>query len=278
MIELLSVDGLRFMLNQEAIMLMDALGLPERYRTLVKDLVTVKYVTGVDMDSLLGDLFPNPKKHKRYRKIILEACAITAYQSSSTAITQLIVDDAPQFKLITQGLGLCWSHEGRHYKKMNPIIQKHADLFECFREQFWDYYQLLLDYKANPSDERANTLSIKFDELFSQTTGYDKLDKQIALSRAKKEELLLVLRFPFIPLHNNDAELGARVQARNRDIHLHTMSVAGTKTKDTLATLSETARKLTVNFYDDLLDRITKQYKMPSLAEIIKQRSSIMLC
>lgn len=97
------------------------------------------------------------------------------------------------------------------------------------------------------------------------------------MSLAKKEELLLVLEFPFIPLHNNDAELGARVQARNRDIHLHTMSAAGTKTKDTLATLSETTRKLTVNFYDYLLDRITKQYKMPSLAEIIKQRSSIML-
>ena len=268
-IELLSIDGLRFMLNQEAVMLMDVLGLPERYLTPVKDLITVKYVTRDDIDRWLVALFPNPKKHKRYRKIILEACAITAYQSSPTAIAQLIVDDAPQFKLITQWLGLCWVHEGRHYKKMNPIVQKHIALLENVREQFWDYYRRLLDYKETPSDELAKVLSRSFDVLFSQqTTGYEKLDKQIALTRAKKEELLLVLKFPFIPIHNNPAELAARVQARNRDIHLHTMSAMGTKTKDTLATLSETAGKLTVNFYEYLLDRISRQYNMTSLAEL----------
>lgn len=277
-IELLSIDGLRFMLNQEAVMLMDVLGLPERYLTPVKDLITVKYVTRDDIDRWLAALFQNPKKHKRYRKIILEACAITAYQSSPTAIAQLIVDDAPQFKLITQWLGLCWVHEGRHYKKMNPIVQKHTSLLENVREQFWNYYRRLLDYKETPSDELADVLSRSFDELFSQTTGYEKLDKQIALTLAKKEELLLILKFPFIPIHNNPAELAARVQARNRDIHLHTMSATGTKTKDTLATLSETAGKLTVNFYEYLLDRISRQYKMPSLAELIKQRSSVILC
>ena len=277
-IELLSVDGLRFMLNQETLMLMEALGLPECYLRSVKDLITETYLTRTDMDRLLADLFPNPKKHKKHRKIILEACAITAYQSSPYVITQLIVDDAPQFKAITQWLGLCWIHEGRHYKKMNPVIEKHTALLESFREEFWDYYRQLLDYKENPSDELAEVLSKRFDELFSQTTGYEKLDKQIALTLAKKEELLLVLKFPFIPIHNNPAELAARVQARNRDIHLHTMSTAGTKTKDTLATLSETAGKLTVNFYDYLLDRITRKYKMPSLAELIKQRSSVTLC
>ena len=116
------------------------------------------------------------------------------------------------------------------------------------------------------------------DELFSQTTGYEKRDKQIALTLAKKDELLLVLKFPFIPIHNNPAELGTRVQARNRDIHLHTMSEAGTETKDTLASLSETANKLAVNFYEYALDRITRKYKMLSLAELIKQHSSVMLC
>lgn len=89
--------------------------------------------------------------------------------------------------------------------------------------------------------------------------------------------MLLVLKFPFIPIHNNSAELAARVQARNRDIHLHTMSKEGTKTKDTLATLSETASKLMINMYDYVLDRITKRYSMPSLADVIRQRSSVML-
>ena len=277
-VELLSMNGLSFMLNQQALTLMEVLGLPERYLKEIQSAIAVKRLTRADMDRWLADLFPNPKKHKKHRKIILEACAITSYQSSPYAITQLVVDDAPQFKAITQWLGLCWIHEGRHYKKMGPVVRKHTVLLEMFREQFWDYYRLLLDYKENPSDKWANALSKKFDELFSQTTGYEKLDKQIALTLAKKEELLLVLKFPFIPIHNNPAELAARVQARNRDIHLHTMSEAGTKTRDTLTTLSETAAKLSVNFYEYLLDRITRQYKMPSLAEMIKQRSSAIVC
>ena len=66
-----------------------------------------------------------------------------------------MTEDAPQFKRMTPWLGLCWIHEGRHYKKMNPIIQKHTDLLERFREQFWDYYRLLPEYKEKPSDEVA---------------------------------------------------------------------------------------------------------------------------
>jgi hypothetical protein len=274
LIELLSFDGLNFSLNQSAVTLMQDLGLPTCYLKIIDRYITTELLTRSDMDSLLKKLFPDPGKHKKNRKVILEACAITAYQSSDHAITHLIVDDAPQFKEITTHLGLCWVHEGRHYKKMNPVIEKHIDLLDVLIEQFWDYYKELLDYKKNPSLQLAKVCSERFDTLFSQTTGYEKLDKQLALTLAKKVELLLVLKFPFIPLHNNSAELGARVQARTRDIHLHTMSNEGTKTKDTLATLYTTADKLGVNFYLYFLDRITHQYKMPSLAEIIKQRSS----
>jgi len=274
-IELLSLGDLSFRLDQSALQLMKDMGLPECYHSELRTRITTKLLTRTNMDELLKGLFPNPKKHKKNRKIILEACAITSYQSIPYAIKQLIVDDAPQFKAITEYLGLCWVHEGRHYKKMVPVVNKHTALLEAFREQFWDYYQQLLDYKENPSSQLANDLSGEFDRLFSQTTGYEKLDKQIALTLNKKAELLLVLKFSFIPIHNNPAELGARVQARNRDIHLHTMTKKGTKVKDTLTTLSETARKLSVNFYQYLLDRITKQYAMPSLADLITQRSAM---
>lgn len=276
-IDMLSVDGLRFILNKEALLLMECMGLAQCHLTHLENHLTTKTLLRVDMDTLLNEWFANPDKHKAVRKIISEACAITSYQSSSYPIQHLIVDDAPQFKSITQHLGLCWIHEGRHYKKMQPIINQHVLLLEEFREQFWDYYQQLMGYKDSPSPANAALLATRFDELFSQTTGYEKLDKQLALTRAKKEALLLVLKFPFIPIHNNSAELAARVQARNRDIHLHTMSKEGTKTKDTLATLSETASKLMINMYDYVLDRITKRYSMPSLADVIRQRSSVML-
>jgi len=43
--------------------------------------------------------------------------------------------------------------------------------------------------------------------------------------------------------YHTHAELAARFQARNRDIHYHTMSSDGTKIKDSLATITMTAKK-----------------------------------
>ena len=123
-------------------------------------------------------------------------------------------------------------------------------------KRFADFVFIIGNFKYLKIYSRDQKFLDKFDALFAQNTGYEKLDKQLELTLLKKKELLLVLRFPFIPLHNNEVELGARVQARNRDIHLHTMSAEGTKIKDTLATIGETARKLGMNVFHYLLDRI----------------------
>ena len=74
-----------------------------------------------------------------------------------------------------------------------------------------------------------------------------------------------MLEYPFLPLHNNAAELGVRAQVRIRDINFQTVFEDGTKCKDTFLTIVQTARKLGVNVYD----RISEKFEMPSLAEII---------
>jgi hypothetical protein len=74
-------------------------------------------------------------------------------------------------------------------------------------------------------------------------------------------------------LHNNTSELGARVQARYRDISFHTINQKGTEAKDTFMTITQTAKKLGVNTYHYLLDRISKQFLMPSLASLIPKPS-----
>ena len=84
---------------------------------------------------------------------------------------------------------------------------------------------------------------------------------------------MLALEYPNIALHNNPAELMARYQARSRDVHLHTMSEHGTIIKDSLATVSGTAKKLSVNLFHYIYDRITKKFEMTSLANLITIRS-----
>ncbi|VAW84194.1 hypothetical protein MNBD_GAMMA19-521, partial [hydrothermal vent metagenome] len=78
---------------------------------------------------------------------------------------------------------------------------------------------------------------------------------------------------PEIPLHNNPAELGARVQTRKGDVSLQTQNDKGTKAKDTMMTLVQTARKLSVNTLDYIRDRISLSYQITSLSSLIKLRS-----
>jgi hypothetical protein len=256
---------------------MGEFGLPKKVVDELKTRVGIAVMTLKEIELLLKELFTNPKKHKTNRRIIREASALIYYKNSGHAIEFLMCDDAPQFNLIAKHKALCWVHEGRHYKKLTPFVTVHQKAVADFIEKFWDYYQKLLEYKKAPTADVAILLSQEFDDLFSIKTGYNALDDRIEKTRAKKKSLLLVLSHPFLPLHNNPAELGAHFQARIRDINLQTVSESGTKAKDTFATIVLTARKLGVNLYEYIYDRVTKKFDMPSLADLININARMVL-
>ncbi len=269
LLDLLCRGELKFVLDPKAMELMIEFGLASKWHDSIKSMMQPRAMTRSEMDEALNILFPNPKKHGTNRRIVLESAALAYYQQSKHFIRYLITDDAPQFNQLALHHALCWVHEGRHYKKLNPFAAMNRKILDAFLEQFWDYYQALLTYKEAPSPEMAQHLSLQFDVLFSTTTGYDALDQRIALTRTKKTALLLALMHPFLPLHNNGSELGTRVQARIRDINFQTVSENGTKSKDTFSTIVQTARKLGVNVYQYIYDRVARIFKMPSLAELI---------
>jgi len=273
LLEILCRGELKFMINSDSLLLMEELGLPTKRIIELKKITGNNILTSDELNDLLQQIFTNPKKHSTNRRIIREASAIAYYQASEFALDHLICDDAPQFNKIAKHKSLCWIHEGRHYKKLNPLFVGHQALLDNFLGQFWDYYGELLTYRETPSAESSELLSKKFDTLFSINTGYDALDERIAMTLRKKEFLLLVLAFPFLLLHNNPAELGARAQARMRDINLQTISENGTRTKDTFASIVQTARKLGVNIYQYIYDRVSEKFEMPSLASLIDQKA-----
>ena len=206
----------------------------------------------------------------------MEAGAIAYYhQEIDMPIVKLLLgDDAPQFKLITDELSLCWIHDGRHYKRLSPFVPDHQKELTAFRGRYWSFYRELYKYKKNPSCELANSLSAEFDILFSTKTGYDELDKRIAKSKAKKKELLTVLNHPELPLHNNRSENGARVQKRREDVSLQTKTKEGTEAKDTMMTVVETAKKHSISAFKYIYDRVSKTFKMPSLAKLIRTKAA----
>ena len=261
-----------FLYNSEAISLLDSFKLAKKVRKVIDEQLEKDRLYDEKLfNSLLDTIKPGPQQRTR----IMEACAIAAYheQKESPVIKILMCDDAPQFKLLTEEITLCWIHDGRHYKKLNPVVPLHETLRDEFLTKYWLYYHQLLAYKAAPDPDRAIELAQQFDALFVTQTGYQQLDERIAKTHAKRKELLLVLKYPELPLHNNASELGARVQARARDISLHTMSEEGTKIKDTFMTLSQTAKKLGVRTYDYIRDRVSGELKLPPMAQLIREKS-----
>ncbi|AKB75026.1 Mobile element protein [Methanosarcina lacustris Z-7289] len=190
-------------------------------------------------------------------------------------VTTLLSDDAPQFKQIAHHHALCWIHDGRNYKKLRPIVPYHKEKLEAFLDRYWDYYGKLCEFKIKPDAEVAEQLSAEFDQLFTTITGYEQLDERISKTKEKKEHLLKVLLLPEVPLHNNAAELAARAKVRKRDVSLQTITEEGTKANDTFMTIVQTAKKLSVSAYQYIWDRVSNKFEMPSLAQIIREKSSL---
>ncbi len=263
--------------NQQAQALLHTFNLSDKAYATVEAQLPLDVV--MDEDEFKAQLACLDTLGPRQSARLADACAIAYYhqQTDFPVIDTLLADDAPQFKLLTRRMGLCWIHDARFYNKLSPVVPAHQNALADFRGSYWAFYTDLLKYKREPIPEKKCLLAEQFDGLFSTITGYEALDDRISKTRDKKLELLQVLDLPQLPLHNNDAELGARVQARARDVSFQTRSDAGTKIKDTFMTINQTAKKLGVSFYDYIYDRVTQRFELPSLADLIVKKAQTVL-
>jgi hypothetical protein len=210
------------------------------------------------------------------RQVIMDALAIAAYhaQNEIATVKQLLSDDAAVFHDLTDAHALCWVHDGRHYAKLAPIVPHHQQVLKRYQKAYWKYYRKLERYRKAPSQAQAKRLERQFERLVSQRTGYQELDERIAKTAANQELLLLVLKHPELPLHNNDMELAARRRVRKRDVSFGPQSGNGARAWDSFQTIVATAAKLGVRLYEYLLKRRIAPNDTPSLAEHIRFATS----
>jgi len=109
----------------------------------------------------------------------------------------------------------------------------------------------------------------RFDSIFSTVTWYGTLDDRIAKTKKKKEELLLVLDYPNVPLHNNLAEIAVREGVIKRKISYGKRSDLDRMAWENMLCIIDTCRKLEVSFYRYLYDIFSNSYSMPRLSDII---------
>lgn len=186
-----------------------------------------------------------------------------------------VSDAAGQFAVFQHGL--CWVHEERHYRKLIPLSCVEETEIEMVRSEIWDFYEALKKYKKNPTVLMQNELTEQFDKIFGKTYKSMAINSLLDKTRSRKEALLLVLKYPFIPLHNNDCERDIREYVKRRKISGSTRSDAGRKARDTFTSLKKTCLKLGVIFYGYLKDRLINKKEIPRLADLIAQKSRILL-
>ena len=266
---------LELILNQLTYDLLETFQIPTKWKTALKLLPQETVFTEAEFNVLLDTYLSKLGSQQRTR--IIEAAAIAFYhqQTDWPVVQTLVCDDAPQFKLLTDSIALCWVHEGRHYKKLTPYVACHQKALDDFLDDFWNYYRNLLAYKDSPSQQTSEKLRSEFWKLFDTKSGYQQLDERKRLTLLKSSELLIVLEHPELPLHNNPAELAARTMVQRRNISYATQTLEGTKAWDTFMSLVATTRKLGISFFKYVRDRISQLGNIPSLGTIIREQSAL---
>jgi hypothetical protein len=262
-----------FRLNQEAFGYLEPVALSKAAQKILPKWRSEKVWEEAAFVKRLDQALPN--LNIQQRTAILGAAAVAAYHAEKGAaiVDTLVCDDAAEFHWLTRAMMLCWVHDGRLYKKLEPIIALHRGQLQDFRKSYWEYYQQLLAFREKPTTEKRAQLEAQFEVLFATHTGYSDLDQRIAKTRAKKTSLLRVLQHPELPLHNNASELAVRQRVRKRDVSFGPRSPLGVKAWDTFATLADTARKLGISFHAYIQDRISQSHQIPPLASLVTQRA-----
>lgn len=186
----------------------------------------------------------------------------------------IISDDAGQFAVPLLIHGLCWVHAERTLHKLNPGGPLQQAAVERVRGEIWTLYKDLKAYGLQPDDTRSEELAARFDTVFRQKTGYASLDLALRRLYRNRDELLLVLKRPEVPLHTNGSERDIREQVIRKKISGGTRSDRGRQCRDTFLSLKKTCRKLGLSFWHYLLDRIQRDQAIPPLPVLIRQRAN----
>lgn len=212
-------------------------------------------------------------KNERHRRIATEGALIGSLLSKGFFVNMTIMsDDAGQFNVFQHIL--CWVHAERKINELIPLNDIHAKDIAHIRSLFWEIYALLKEYKLSKDKALKVEIEKKFDAMCCIRTSYQLLNNVLKRLRGNKEELLLILKHPNLPLHNNLSERDIREYVKKRKISGSTRSDEGRRCRDTFASLKKTTKKLKINFWEYLLDRHSKKFKIPWIPSLISQAST----
>jgi hypothetical protein len=185
--------------------------------------------------------------------------------------TVIVSDGAGQFDVAAHAR--CWIHAERLVHKLDAFTEEQRRAKEGIQGRIWALYADLTTYRTKPTARRKAELTKHFEEIFSTSTCYATLDRLLSRLKAQKNELLLVLDRPDIPLHTNGSENDIRCQVTRRKISSGTRSDLGRDCRDAFLGLMKTCAKQGIRFWHYLGSRlgVPGAADVPPLATLVGQ-------
>jgi hypothetical protein len=196
--------------------------------------------------------------------------AVNAHRFLCEAV--VVSDDAGQFNVGQHAL--CWIHAERLVHKLEAFTDQQRAIQQRVRGLIWWFYADLKAFRLNPTPRRRSEMRARFDRIFERRTGFVTLDRLLQRLHANKDELLMVLDHPEIPLHTNGSESDIRCQVTKRHVSGGTKTNLGRDCRNAFLGLSKTCRKLGISFWNYLGARLgmPNAPAVPRLAELIRCR------
>jgi len=168
--------------------------------------------------------------------------------------TVIVSDGAGQFDVGEHAL--CWVHAERLVHKLEAFTEERRVAKEAIRARIWQLYADLKAYALAPTPAAKTELSQRFDAIFTTTTCFALLNRQLARLFAKKAKLLAVLERPDAVLHTNGSENDIRAHVTRRKVSGGTRSDTGRDCRDAFLGLMKTCQKQAIRFWDYLGSRL----------------------
>jgi len=268
-LELLQAGPTDYVLNASALSYMISQGLPTDLLTLV----TTKFLTVFENDIAWYEFLKSLGIEKQWHiRIITEGALIGSLIEHGFNTEMVIVsDDAGQFNVLIHAL--CWVHAERFINKLIGLTDNQKEAVKSIRSDIWDLYTSLKNFKEQPDDQKKADIEAQFDKIFTKKTCFASLNNALKRIYRNKPELLRVLDFPDIPLHNNLSENDIRDYVKRRKVSGSTRSDLGRRCRDTFTSLKKTCRKHNISFWDYLKDRLCGLNQIPFLSDLIINKS-----
>ena len=177
----------------------------------------------------------------------------------------MLADGGTNYHGVLAVLQLCWIHMLRPFS----LLAEGTDSARVLTEG-WELYSRIKAFREAPEPIEAAAIAADFDRVFDpKRCGDADVRRQVLTTVSHKDELLTVLRHPFVPPENNGQERGAKARVRKRDISFGPRSEQGLRAWDTMQSTVGTLRKLGISPTAFIADRITQANTIPPLDVLV---------